>query len=86
MFHRIKIFVHLIFVVDLPHENILPMKISRITVCSSISGSACAVQNGRNCSAVSLHVQFSACSVRIYVFFGTLVVFFIVATEPCNGN
>ena len=32
MFHCIKIFVRLIFVVDLPHKNILPTKISRITV------------------------------------------------------
>ena len=32
MFHRIKIFVSLIFMVDLPHKNILPTKIFRITV------------------------------------------------------
>ena len=36
IFHHKKIFVCLIFVVDLPHENILPMKISRITVCLTV--------------------------------------------------
>ena len=41
---QLKIFVRSIFMVDLPHENILPTKISRITVCSLKAASAkCAI-------------------------------------------